>query len=120
MNTLKNIANAAFVIAAAVCCAYLCGCMSENMGSKTIVGNHYALPKLSNEASNTDFEVYESTEGAIIATRRDSKVTIGFSNSYTNSIFGIWDKSGTMNLTVDIEPLAVDAPAEADEPSPAP
>lgn len=120
MKTLEIIAKAALIAAAALCCAYLCGCMSENMGSKTIVGNHYALPKLSNEASNTEFEVYESTEGAVIATRRDSKVTIGFSNSYTNSIFGIWDKSGTMTLTVDIEPLAVDAPSEADAPSSAP
>lgn len=107
----------AAIIAAA---ALLAGCISENLGSKTIVGNHYALPKLSNESSNTEFEVYESTEGALIVTRRDSKVTIDFSNSYTNTIFGIWDKSGTMKLSVGIEPLAVDAPSEADAPSSAP
>lgn len=86
----------------------LAGCMGENVGSRTIVGNHYALPKLSNESTNTEFEIYESTEGAVVYTRRDSKVTIDFSNCYTNTILGIWDKAGTMRLTVGIEPLAVD------------
>jgi len=84
----------------------LCGCASPDCGSKTIVGNHYSLPKISNDTSNTDIEVYESTEGASVYTRKDSKVVISFKNDTTTDIIGMWKKVGTMALTVEIEPLA--------------
>jgi len=83
----------------------VCGCSSPDCGSKTIVGNHYALPKLSNDTSNTDIEVYESTEGAVVYTRKDSKVEIEYKNVYTNHILGVWNKVGSMILKVVIEPL---------------
>jgi hypothetical protein len=85
------------------------GCYSTDCGSKTIVGNHYSLPKLSSDATDFDFEIYQSTEGAVVYTRKDSLVKIDFFNAYTNHIFGIWDKVGEMKLAVEIEPLEVGA-----------
>lgn len=100
-----------FVMLAALCAmCILCGCYSADCGSKTVVGNHYSLPKISSDATNFDFEIYESTEGAVVYTRRDSLVRIDFSNVYTNRIFGIWNKFGVMNLSVEIEPLEVGSP----------
>lgn len=83
------------------------GCYSADCGSKTIVGNHYSLPKLSSDATDFDFEIYQSTEGAVVYTRKDSLVKIDYYNAYTNHIFGIWDKVGEMKLAVEIEPLEV-------------
>jgi hypothetical protein len=85
------------------------GCYSTDCGSKTIVGNHYSLPKLSSDATDFDFEIYQSTEGAVVYTRKDSLVKIDFFNAYTNHIFGVWDKVGEMKLAVEIEPLEVGA-----------
>lgn len=103
---MKRIAIIAAIAAALV------GCYSENMGSKTIVGNHYSLPKLSDEATSTDFEIYESTEGAVVVTRRGSKVGITYENTYTNHILGVWTKVGHMELGVEIEPLAEETAPE--------
>ena len=83
------------------------GCYSTDCGSKTIVGNHYSLPKLSSDATDFDIEIYQSTEGAVVYTRKDSLVKIDYYNAYTNHIFGIWDKVGEMKLAVEIEPLEV-------------
>ena len=83
------------------------GCYSTDCGSKTIVGNHYSLPKLSSDATDFDFEIYQSTEGAVVYTRKDSLVKIDYYNAYTNHIFGIWDRVGEMKLAVEIEPLEV-------------
>jgi len=94
----------------------ICGCTSPDCGSKTIVGNHYALPKVSNDTSNTDIEVYESTEGAVVYTRRDSKVEIEYQNSYTNHVLWIWDKVGVMVLKVIIEPLDCSGELSAETP----
>lgn len=89
----------------------LCGCATADCGSKTVVGNHTAYPKLSSDASDLDIEVYESTEGAMVYTRKDSRVEIAYSNIYTNSLFGIWNRHGTMVLGVTIEPVEVAAEA---------
>ena len=91
------------------------GCYSPDCGSKTVVGNHYSLPKLSSDSTDFDFEIYESTEGAVVYTRKDSRVGIIFSNVYTNSIFGVWNKIGLMTLAVEIEPLATEGEGAAEE-----
>ncbi len=88
------------------------GCYSPDCGSKTVVGNHCSLPKISSDSTDFDFEIYESTEGAVVYTRKDSRVGITFSNVYTNCIFGIWDKAGLMTLSVEIEPLATEGAEE--------
>ena len=88
------------------------GCYTPDCGSKTVVGNHYSLPKISSDSTDFDFEIYESTEGAVVYTRKDSRVGITFSNVYTNCIFGIWDKAGLMTLAVEIEPLATEGAEE--------
>lgn len=97
------------VIAIAV---WTSGCRSADCGSRTVVGNHTALPKLSSDASDLDVEVYESTEGAAVYTRKDSRVEITFTNNYTNTILGIWDRRGMMVLGVIIEPTQGEAPCE--------
>ena len=107
----------AITLALAACAL---GCKSTECGSRTVVGNHTALPKLSSDASDLDVEVYESTEGAVVYTRKDSHVEIAFTNNYTNTILGIWERRGAMTLGVTIAPCEVvdgrgDAPqAEVD------
>jgi len=103
-----------FLVSLFIIGCLLGGCYSADCGSKTIVGNHFALPKVTNETSNTDIEVYESTEGAVVYTRRDSKVKITYGNHYTNNVCGLWQKVGSMELAVEIEPLDCSGEAEAE------
>lgn len=80
------------------------GCIHGDTGSRTVVGNHFALPKLATADGNAEIEIYESTEGAVVTTRKDCAVKITYANAYTNSVFGLWQKQGTMSLEVAIEP----------------
>ena len=91
------------------------GCRSADCGSKTVVGNHTAYPKLSSDASDLDIEVYESTEGAMVYTRKDSQVEIAFTNNYTNTILGIWERRGAMTLGVTIAPCETVAESAAEQ-----
>jgi len=97
------------VIAIAV---WTSGCRSADCGSRTVVGNRTVLPKLSSDASDLDVEVYESTEGAVVYTRKDSRVEIAYTNNYTNKILGVWDRWGTMLLNVTIEPTECERESE--------
>lgn len=97
------------VIAIAV---WTSGCRSADCGSRTVVGNRTVLPKLSSDASDLDVEVYESTEGAVVYTRKDSRVEIAYTNIYTNKILGVWDRWGTMLLNVTIEPTECESEPE--------
>ena len=93
----------------------LCGgcATSQDCGSKTIVGDYTALPRLSSDAADTDIEVYRSIQGASVYTRKDSRVVIDYTNAYTNTLFGLWDKIGAMTLRVTIEPTEAGGEEEA-------
>ena len=91
------------------------GCRSADCGSKTVVGNHTAYPKLSSDASDLDIEVYESTEGAVVYTRKDSHVEIAYTNVYTNTILGVWERRGAMTLGVTIAPCETVAESAAEQ-----
>lgn len=91
-------------------CSLCGGCRTADCGSRTVVGSHTALPKLSSDASDLDVEVYESTEGAVVYTRKDSRVEIAYTNVYTNTLLGVWDRCGVMVLGVIIEPTEAAAP----------
>ncbi len=97
--------------------ATLVGCITEQ-GSRTVVGNHFALPTFSSVNDEIDCKIYESVEGAVVTTRKNSLVEISYSNTYTNNVCGVWDKVGAMMLSVKIEPLSDTAePAtDAEEP----
>lgn len=86
----------------------VCGCITEYTGSRTVVGEQMALPEVSNLSDSITLRIYESVKGAKVWTAKDSKVTINYSNSYTNSYFGICQTQDTMKLDVVIEPLAVE------------
>ena len=101
LGAVATAVTIAGVIAIAV---WTSGCRSADCGSRTIVGNRTVLPKLSSDASDLDVEVYESTEGAVVYTRKDSRVEIAYTNIYTNTILGVWERYGTMMLGVTIEP----------------
>ncbi len=90
----------------AITLVFCAGCITGETGSRTVVGNHYALPTISSINDEFDLKIYESTEGAVVTTRKNSLVEITYANTYTNSIFGVWDKVGAMNLAVKIEPLS--------------
>lgn len=98
------VATAITIVGVAALMIYAAGCRSADCGSRTVVGNRTVLPKLSSDASDLDVEVYESTEGAVVYTRKDSRVEIAYSNIYTNTILGVWERYGTMMLGVTIEP----------------
>lgn len=94
--------------------ALCCGCITEYTGSRTVVGEQMAFPEVSNLSDSITLRIYESVKGAKVWTAKDSKVTINYSNSYTNSYFGICETRDSMKLDVIIKPLAVERP-EAEE-----
>ena len=106
------VATALTIVGVAALMIYASGCRSADCGSRTIVGNRTVLPKLSSDASDLDVEVYESTEGAVVYTRKDSRVEIAYTNIYTNTILGVWDRWGTMLLNVTIEPTESESESE--------
>ncbi len=97
----------ALLLFATLIVAVCTGCVNADTGSRTVIGNHYALPKLSTTGSEVECQIYESTEGATVATRKDSRVAITYANAYTNNILGLWEKVGKMTLAVEVEPLQV-------------
>ncbi len=104
IDLLVILSGLLFILFLSVCCG---GCMNSDTGSRTVIGNHYALPKLSTTGGEVEFNLYESTEGAVVTTRKDSRVAITYANAYTNNILGLWEKVGRMTLAVEVEPLAV-------------
>ncbi len=96
-------------VCALIACVWLLGlcsgCITEQ-GSRTVVGNHFALPTFSSAGDEIDCKIYESVEGAVVTTRKNCLVEIAYLNSYTNNICGVWDKVGEMKLTVKVEPLS--------------
>jgi len=94
-----------FIIAVGIVCG---GCMSENTGSSTVVGEQIVLPEITDSSDNIGVRVFEDIKGARVWTAKDSKVTIRYANSYTNNYFGIAETRCNMALDVDIEPLATD------------
>ncbi len=98
-------------VACLVCCA---GCVTET-GSVTVVGEHFALPTLSSVNDEVDIKIYESVEGAVVKTRKNSLVKITYHNKSKTTALGCYDDDSDMTLTVEIEPLseAVDCVADA-------
>lgn len=91
------------------------GCVSENTGSSTIVGEQMALPQITDGSDSLAINVYESIKGARVWTAKDSKVEIVYANAYTNSYFGIVRTHDAMQLKVKVEPLAVEPPTAPTE-----
>lgn len=93
---------------AAVLAALLAGCAStEYTGSRTVVGEQTALPELSDSSDSVSLRVYESVKGAKVWTAKDCNVTIAYTNSYTNTYFGILESRDFMTLSVKINPCEV-------------
>lgn len=110
LSEVKYLVWGAFGILLLIVCT---GCTIGETGSRTIVGSHFALPKFASTGGEVECQIYESTEGATVVTRKDSRVKVVYSNIYTNIYFGIMNKAGKMTLDVEVEPLAVDAPGDA-------
>lgn len=87
--------------------AALSGCVTEYTGSRTVVGEQIALPEISDASDSLAVRVYESVKGAKVWTAKDCRVTINYSNSYTNTYFGIVKTQDAMQLDVTIEPLDI-------------
>ncbi len=102
-----DIRNLVLLFFATLLISVCAGCVNADTGSRTVIGNHYALPKVSTTGGEVEFNLYESTEGAVVTTRKDLRVAITYSNAYTNSILGVWEKFGKMTLEVEVEPLEV-------------
>ena len=82
---------------------FICGC--TNTGSSTVVGEHFALPELSDAGDNVSVKVYESVKGARVWTAKDCNVTINYNCTTTNSYCGVIETKSNMSLDVIIEPL---------------
>ena len=101
--------------------ASFAGCTSgEYTGSRTIVGEQFALPELSDSSDSVSLRVYESVKGAKVWTAKDCNVTIAYTNAYTNSYFGIAEARNYMTLHVKIEPCEVSPTGGAPEAEDAP
>ncbi len=87
------------------CVCLLSGCMTET-GSRTVVGEHFALPTFSTVNDEFDCKIYESVKGAVVTTRKNSLVKITYTNKTKASVLGMYDDDSQMTLTVEIEPLA--------------
>lgn len=108
MNALRNSCG---MLGAILAMALLAGCTSEYTGSRTVVGEQFALPELSDSSDSVSLRVYESVKGAKVWTAKDCNVTIAYTNAYTNTYFGILESRDFMTLSVKIEPCEV-APRE--------
>lgn len=86
----------------------LSGCISEHTGSTTIVGEEIAWPEISNSSESVKVRVFQSIKGAKVWTAKDCKVIAKYTNSYTNSYFGVVKLIDSMTLDVEIEPLQVE------------
>ncbi len=90
-------------VACLVCCA---GCVMGETGCKVVIGNHFALPKLSTPNDEVEVEIYESTEGMSFATRKNCIVQGEYSNTYTNTYLGVCSRVGQMVAKWRLEPCA--------------
>ena len=98
MKTILCVAMAAFATA---------GCKSfyENSGSRTVVGDVSAPVEISDSSDAVTCKLLYTLTGASVWTAKDSNVTIGYANAYTNTYFGCVDKTGVQKLEVKIEPV---------------
>lgn len=80
------------------------GCVNENTGTSTVVGEQMALPEITDSADSIAVRVYETIKGARVWTAKDSRVTVEYENSYTNAYFGIVETQDSMRLKVKVEP----------------
>ncbi len=84
------------------------GCITGETGSRTVVGSHFALPEFSSASGEVSCRIFDSVEGATVATRKDSRVKVVYTNVYTNAYLGIMTTRGAMTLDVEVEPLQVE------------
>lgn len=102
------------MLGAALAAALLAGCTSpEYTGSRTVVGEQFSLPELSDSSDSVSLRVYESVKGAKVWTAKDCNVTIAYTNACTNTYFGVVESRDYMTLNVEIEPCEV-APLKTD------
>ena len=92
------------LLIATIALLLLVGCTSSYTGSRTIVGEQFALPELSDSSDSVSLRVYESVKGAKVWTAKDCNVEIVYTNAYTNTYFGIVEMRDYMTLKVRIEP----------------
>ena len=110
MNVIRNSCG---VLGAVLAAALLAGCRSsECTGSRTVVGEQFALPELSDSSDSVSLRVYESVKGAKVWTAKDCNVRIAYTNAYTNTYFGVFESRDYMTLTVEIEPCEVAPPED--------
>lgn len=91
------------------------GCVSECTGSSTVIGSQMALPEVSDSSDSLKIRIFESIKGARVWTAKDSKVTVEYRNTYTNSYFGIMETRDSTDLKVKVEPLYVGHGEEASD-----
>lgn len=93
-------------ILAGVLLVLLVGCETPDTGLSAVVGEHTALPEVSDAGGDMTIRVYESVKGARVWSRQNSKVKIDYNCTTTNSYcFGLFEYWGKMKLKVDVEPL---------------
>ena len=95
------------ILCVAIMLSAIVGCKSfyENSGSRTVVGDVSAPVELSDSSDAVTCKLLYSLTGASVWTAKDSNVTIGYANAYTNTYFGCVDKTGVQKLEVKIEPV---------------
>lgn len=97
--------SAAILLIVALLAILACGC--RNAGTYAIVGDLNAPVDISDGSDTVNVRALFSLTGAKVWSARDSKVTMTYTNIYTNAYFGIVDTHGIQNFHVETEPLDV-------------
>ena len=90
-----------------LCSLAFAGCATKHAGSNTVVGEEWLLPEIRDSSETLAIRIFESVKGARIWTAKDSRVTITYTNIYTNTYFGLLETESDMRLVVEVEPLEV-------------
>lgn len=92
-------------VLACVCVCLLAGCVTEQV-SRIVVGSHFALPTISSVSDEVDIKVFESVDGAIVQTRKNSIVTTEYKYTSKSSILNMYEDDSQVTLTVTVNPCS--------------
>lgn len=105
-RTKELIINIRLIVIVAVFASLITGCKSfyQNAGSRTRVGNLSTPIEFSAPSDSFTIKAMFDMNGADVYTAKDTTVWVSYENSYTNSYFGIIERTGVQALEVELTP----------------
>lgn len=105
-RTKELIIDICLIVLMAVIAFLFAGCKSfyQNAGSRTRVGNLSTPIEFSAPSDSFTIKAMFDMNGADVYTAKDMSVKVSYENSYTNSYFGIIERTGVQALEVELTP----------------